>query len=239
MSLTLVFFLKSFLRIHMSFFGATCTPVLDFWWRLLWGSMPEWVLPYSHCGGKCNVHSPRSTSGATCANILAASLLPVLSPCTVAEVRLPGFELVLSEYLWVRRSTNWAKPWRAIDLGVHCIQFCLNFVKVKAIDESMYIGKNQCLRNKSSLNSILLELCKGQGHRWINVHWKKSMFEEQVITSFFGNTDAPVLDFWWHPIWVSKPEQVLIYSQFVAGSHDMRSLWFSYGVTPADLFEFY
>ena len=31
----------------MSFFGATGTPVLDFWWRLLWGSKPEWVLPYS------------------------------------------------------------------------------------------------------------------------------------------------------------------------------------------------
>ena len=26
---------------------------------------PECVLPYLHCGSKCNVHSPRSTSGAT------------------------------------------------------------------------------------------------------------------------------------------------------------------------------
>ena len=32
---------------HMSFFGATDTPVFDFWWRLFWGSKPEWVLPYS------------------------------------------------------------------------------------------------------------------------------------------------------------------------------------------------
>ena len=56
-------------------------------------------LPYSHCGGKHNECSLRSTSGATHANLLAASLLPVLSPHTVAEVRLPGFELVLSEYL--------------------------------------------------------------------------------------------------------------------------------------------
>ena len=56
-------------------------------------------LPYSHCGGKCNVHSLRSTSGATRANLLAAGLPPVLSPHTVAEVRLLGFELVLSEYL--------------------------------------------------------------------------------------------------------------------------------------------
>ena len=29
------------------FLGATGTPVLDFWWRLLWVSKPEWVLPYS------------------------------------------------------------------------------------------------------------------------------------------------------------------------------------------------
>ena len=28
------------------FCGATDTPVSDFWWRLLWVSKPEWVLPY-------------------------------------------------------------------------------------------------------------------------------------------------------------------------------------------------
>ena len=27
----------------MSIFGATGTPVLDFWWRLLWVSKPEWA----------------------------------------------------------------------------------------------------------------------------------------------------------------------------------------------------
>ena len=32
----------------MSYFGATGTPVVDFWWRLLWVSNPEWVLPYLH-----------------------------------------------------------------------------------------------------------------------------------------------------------------------------------------------
>ena len=95
----------------MSFLGATGTPVLDFLWRLLWGLKPEWVLPYSlFCRSECNVHSPRSTSGATLADLLAAGAQLVLSPHTVAEVRLPGFELMLSEYLWARRSTNWAKP---------------------------------------------------------------------------------------------------------------------------------
>ena len=32
----------------MSICGATDTRVLDFWWRLLWVSKPEWVLPYSN-----------------------------------------------------------------------------------------------------------------------------------------------------------------------------------------------
>ena len=54
---------------------------------------------FTFCGGECNLHSPRSTSGATHADLLAAGTPPVLSPHTVAEVRLPGFELVLSEYL--------------------------------------------------------------------------------------------------------------------------------------------
>ena len=38
-------------------------------------------------GGEHNVHSPRSTSGATLANLLAAGMQPVLFPHTVAEVR--------------------------------------------------------------------------------------------------------------------------------------------------------
>ena len=46
-------------------------------------------LPYSHCRGECNVCSLRSTSGATLADLLVASTQPVLSPHTVAEVRLP------------------------------------------------------------------------------------------------------------------------------------------------------
>ena len=54
---------------------------------------------FAFCRGECNVHSLRSTSGATLADLLAAGAQPVLSPPTVAEVRLPGFKLVLSEYL--------------------------------------------------------------------------------------------------------------------------------------------
>ena len=31
---------------------------------------------FTFCGGKCNVHSPRSTSGATLADLLAAGAQP-------------------------------------------------------------------------------------------------------------------------------------------------------------------
>ena len=91
------FFSKVFGGHTCLFLGATGTP---FWISGGISSKPEWVLPYSlFCGGKCNVHSLRSTSGATLANLLAASVQPVVSPHTVVEVRLSGFKLVLSEYL--------------------------------------------------------------------------------------------------------------------------------------------
>ena len=40
------FFFLNFLEDTNPFFGATDTPVSDFWWCLLWISKPEWVLPY-------------------------------------------------------------------------------------------------------------------------------------------------------------------------------------------------
>ena len=43
---------------------------------------------FHFCRGKCNVHSPRSTSGATCANLLAAGMQLVTSPHACAEVGL-------------------------------------------------------------------------------------------------------------------------------------------------------
>ena len=41
-----IFYFKVCWRTHV-LFGTTDTPVLDFWWRLLWGSEPERLLPYS------------------------------------------------------------------------------------------------------------------------------------------------------------------------------------------------
>ena len=58
------------------FCGATDTPILDFWWRLLWVSKPEWVLPYSslveaYVYVTCSL---RFTSGTTPADLSAASM---------------------------------------------------------------------------------------------------------------------------------------------------------------------
>ena len=35
----------------MSICGTTETPVLDFWWRLLWVSKLEWATLFELCGG--------------------------------------------------------------------------------------------------------------------------------------------------------------------------------------------
>ena len=87
------------------FLADTCpflVPLVPLFWisgDISSGFQSQSGLPYLHCGGERNVYSPRSTSGATLADLLAVGMQPVLSPHTVAEVRLPGFELVLSEYL--------------------------------------------------------------------------------------------------------------------------------------------
>ena len=57
------------------FCGATNTPVLDFWWRLLWVSKPEWAVLFTLGRGICVTHSLRFISGMTPANLLVASMV--------------------------------------------------------------------------------------------------------------------------------------------------------------------
>ena len=95
----LLFFKKSFWRTHVHFFGGGGGPLVPLFWisgDISSGFQSQSGLPYSHCRGKHNVHSPRSTSCDTLADLLAAGTQPVLSPHTVAEVRLPGFKLKLA-----------------------------------------------------------------------------------------------------------------------------------------------
>ena len=61
---------------HKSFFyGATDTPVLDFWWRLLWVSKPKWAALFVLGRGVYVTYSLRLTSGATPADLLLASMV--------------------------------------------------------------------------------------------------------------------------------------------------------------------
>ena len=84
----LFFFFKFFGR-HMSFLVATGTPVLDFCdVSSGFQSQSGFCLIRYFCGGKCNVHSPRFTSGATLADLLAAGAQLVTSPHACAEVGL-------------------------------------------------------------------------------------------------------------------------------------------------------
>ena len=86
-----VVFFKSFWRTHWTFFWGPLVPLFWIsWWRLFWVSKPEWVLPYVAIFAEANdnVHSPRFTSGATLANLLAAGAQPVTSPHACAEVGL-------------------------------------------------------------------------------------------------------------------------------------------------------
>ena len=43
----------------MSFYEATDTPPLDFWWCLLWVSKPEWAALFTLGGGVCALCSSR------------------------------------------------------------------------------------------------------------------------------------------------------------------------------------
>ena len=43
-----IYIFFNFLEDTSPFCGATYTPVLDFWWHLLWVLKPDWVLPYLH-----------------------------------------------------------------------------------------------------------------------------------------------------------------------------------------------
>ena len=52
--------------------------------------------------------------------------------------------------------------------------------------------------------------------------------------SFYGATDIPVLDFWRHLLWVSKPEWEVLF-KLGRDIHDVHSLQFPCCTTPANL----
>ena len=71
------------------------------------------------CGGECNVHSPRFTSGATLANLLAAGAQPVTSPHACAEV---GLGSVSNMHAWSK--INFKTPYGSNQIEEEFI--CMN-----------------------------------------------------------------------------------------------------------------
>ena len=83
------FFFLKFLADTCPFFG----PLVPLFWisgdvSSGFQSQSRFCLIRYFCGGECNVHSPRFTSGATLADLLAAGAQPVTSPHACAEVGL-------------------------------------------------------------------------------------------------------------------------------------------------------
>ena len=73
---------------HMSFFWGHWYPCFSGDVSSGFQSQSGFCLIRYFCGGECNVHSPRFTSGATLADLLAAGAQPVTSPHACAEVGL-------------------------------------------------------------------------------------------------------------------------------------------------------
>ena len=79
-----IFFFWKFLDGHMSFYEAPNTPLLNFWWGLLWAAL------FAFGRDVCDVCSLRFTSGVTPAELLTASMVASYCfphICVSAEVR--------------------------------------------------------------------------------------------------------------------------------------------------------
>ena len=101
-------FLKKYLEDISPFCRVTDTPVLDFWWHLLWISKPEWAPLFTLGNGICVTVPWDSPSGVTPANLLAASMAAKLMslPHTCDQV-LVGLEWE-TYHATGEHSTNWA-----------------------------------------------------------------------------------------------------------------------------------
>ena len=85
-------------HISISYFETIGTPVLDFWWCVLWVSKPEWVLPYSLFAEPNVMYIPWDPSMVL--HLLTSwwlALQPVTSPHASAEVGVgSGFQRTIN-----------------------------------------------------------------------------------------------------------------------------------------------
>ena len=87
-------FFKKKIGGHKSFLWGHWSPVLDFWWCLLWFSKPEWAVLFVLGRGIHVTHSLRLTSGATPADLLATSMAakPISSTYLTCDHALVGLK---------------------------------------------------------------------------------------------------------------------------------------------------
>ena len=127
---SLTFFKKNLEDIS-PFCGATDTPVLDFWWCLLWVSKPEWAVLFMLSRGIHVTHSLRFTSGATPADLLATSIAakPISSTYLTCDHALVGLKRE-TYHATGKPSTDWAMPARQqfcnLILPNDCVSSVLN-----------------------------------------------------------------------------------------------------------------
>ena len=124
------------IRLFLKFFGGckcycgdTGTPVLDFWWCLLWVSKPEWAALFVLGRVVCLRHSLRFTSGVKPAALFAASMVAKPTSSTYLQPGIDGawiLDLLCHRQTLYRlsyvgsASSNKTWPWP--DQGINCLR---------------------------------------------------------------------------------------------------------------------
>ena len=70
-------------------------------------------------------------------------------------------------------------------------------------------------------------------NKWIKITLQKFVLILEDISTFYGDTNTQVLDFWWCLLWVSKPQLEALFLPGV-GRHVTPFLIFISGATPLD-----
>ena len=157
---------------------------------------------FAFYGGECNVHSPRSTSGATCADLLVAGAEPVTYPHACAEVGLgsdlkgkspeqktnalplcqrPGGWWMVLTVDAVLSPESWCADTRSLPYPVLTVRT----VKTRSPQALVYVW-NKHNRIKNSGSQIAINENRSRLYLNLNLH-------ECTVFAY-----SPVLSLWWH-----------------------------------------
>ena len=100
----------------------------------------------------------------------------------------------------------------------------LNFYPIYSMEEQMAIKLN-------FHSSYFVYIYKKYHHLWSQATLFLNFGEH---SPFYGTTDTPVFNFWWHLVCFSKPAWAPLFT-LGGGGHDVCSLRFTSGVTPVNL----